>query len=460
MIKSIYYCFLIIALGGIMSCNDPAFIDTNLVDVDLLDIETEDDFDIAALTLTQDSILVYAPSQIGISSYPFGIYNDPIFGKTTAKTIFQPFITTTSPPTFEGAIVDSVVMELIFSPTTPHYGDTTGMLGLEVYEIAETLDTADDLFSTFSIETEPEAIGSYQAVPNFSDSVEVFRLQGDSTFMDIFPAHIRIPLDNNYGERIINSGNDILTNTVEFISTFRGLELRPTIENEGLVAFNLNSFTSGKGVNYTGANVLIYYTIDGVQRQYNLAVNTTFSVRFPLYEQDYSGSIVGDFLNNEALGDSLIFVQGLAGSDALVRLVDVDKISEPGVSTAIVNGASLEIFGTALNNDEDIRPVPLQLELRSLDDEGELSFTRDFASASLVGVLSTSGGVPEDIGNGIFKYTFEIGSELQDIIEGESINNDVYIRVSNKVSTMNRVVLFGAKHSTYPIRLNVTYTKL
>jgi len=355
-IKSTYFCFLILALGGILSCNDPAFIDTNLVDVDLLDIEIDDDFDITSFTVQEDSVLVYSPSQIGIARYPFGIANDPVFGKTTAKTIFQPFITTTSPPTFEGAIVDSVVMELVFSPTEPHYGDTTGVLGIEVYEVTETLDAADDIYSNFSVQTGSEILGSYQAIPNFRDSIETFRIQDDTLFMDTFPAHIRIPLENSYGERVINSGNDVLTSTVDFISTFQGLELRPTNENDGLVAFNLSPFTSSRSVNYNGANVLIYYNIAGVQRQYNLAVNTNFSVRYPLYEQDYSGSTVGEFLNDEVLGDSLIFVQGLTGPNAVIRLEDVDRLNEPNVSTAIVNGATLEVFGTAFNNDEDIRP--------------------------------------------------------------------------------------------------------
>jgi len=453
-IKFIYSCFLILALGSILSCNDPAFIDTDLVNVDLLDIEIEDDFDISASTVTEDSILAYAPGQIIIARYPFGIADDPVFGRTTASTVVQPFLTTTSPPTFAGAVVDSVVMEVVFNPEQPFYGDTTGVLGIEVFEVEETLDAASDFYSNFRVQTGATPIGSYSRVPNFQDSIESSRLQGDTVFVDTYPPHIRFRLANNYGERVINAG-DILLSTTDFITTFKGLELRPTMENEGLVAFDFDSFVSGRGVNINGATVMIYYTQNGEHKQYNLAVNATFSVKFPQYEQDYSGSIVGEFLNHEILGDSLIFVQGMSGSNAVVQLEDIAS----RLNGSLINGATLEVYATAFNNDEDIRPVPPQLVLRSFDDNGVLSYIRDFQSSSFAGTLSISGGEPEDVGNGIYKYTFDVVSELQDIINGKS-SDEIYIRVSSKVATMNRVVLFGADHSTYPIRLNVTYTKL
>ena len=454
MIKFIYYCFFILALGCFISCNDPAFIDTDLVDVDLLDIQIEDDFEITAFTVPEDSILTYAPRQVLVARYPFGIATDPVFGTSTATTVMQFFLTNTSPPTFTGAVVDSVIMELVFNPDNPHYGDTTGVLGLEVFELAETLDAASDFYSNFSVQTATESIGSYEGVPNFRDSSATFRIQGDTLFRDTFPAHIRFPLMNSFGERVINAGNDVLTSTTNFISTFQGLEIRPTNETEGLVAFDLDSFSSGRGVTTSGASVLIYYTIDGVQRQYNLAIQPGFSVKFPRYEQDYVGSTVGEFINDEAKGDSLLFVQGMNGANAVVRLEGLDTLAG-----SIINGATLEVYGTALNSNEDIRPLPSQLVLRSFDDDGVLSYIRDFQSASLVGTLSLSGGEPEDIGNGIYKYTFNVASELQDIIDGNG-SNEIYIRVNSKIATMNRAVLFGADHSTYPIKLNVTYTKL
>ena len=458
MIKSIFYCFLIFVLGGILSCNDPQFIDTNLVDVDLLDIVVDDDFDISAFTLREDSVLSFTSGVVS-ALYPFGIGEDPVFGRTTASTIFQPFLTTTSPPSFEGAVVDSVILEIILSPDTPTYGDTTGILGIEVFEVTDNLDVGSAFFSNLDVQTVPTPIGMYEGVPNFRDSMATFRIINDTIFTDTFPAHLRIPLDIDYGERIINAGDDILGSFTDFIENFNGLQLRPTNVNDGLIAFDLSNFVSSRSNSVPGATVMIFFTIDGIQDQFNLVSNLGASVRVAQVEQDFDGSMVGDFLGDTSLGDSLIFAQGLVGANAVVRLDDIDRLFDAvDMEGVLVNGAILEVYGTALNDDEELRPVATQLELRSFQN-GELELIRDFQSAQLAGSLAFSGGDPEDMGGGIYKYTFNLVSELQDIIEGNS-SNELIIRVSNKIGTMNRVVLFGPDHSTHPIKLTVTYTNI
>jgi len=125
----------------------------------------------------------------------------------------------------------------------------------------------------------------------------------------------------------------------------------------------------------------------------------------------------------------------------------------------LINGATLEVFATALNDDEDIRPLPSQLILQQLEDDGEFELTRDFFSSSIAGDLTIAGGLVEDVGNGIFKYTFDVVGQLQDIIEGEA-PNEIFILPVAKIESMRRAVLFGPGHSTYPMKLNVTYTKL
>lgn len=436
---------------GIFGCNNPAAIDTSLVNVDLLDVQSESDFDISAFTVKEDSI---ANNLLNLQ-YPFGIYEDPVFGITTASIVNQIYLTTTSPPTFAGAVVDSVIMEVALSQASPFYGDTTGLVGLEVYEVLETLDGSNTYFNNYQATTNLTPIGFYEGVPNFRDSVVVTRYQADTLFIDTFPPLIRFHLNPSYGNEIINAGDDVLTSASEFITTFQGLELRPTLPSQGMIAFDLANFSGNLTPSVNGANVLIYYTQDGINRQYNLAVNQSISVKFEQQTQDFNGSIAQEFIDGgEVSGDSLLFVQGMSGTNAVVKLNDVDRLNG-----SLINGAVLEVYGTALNNDEDIRPVPDQLVLRKLDADGSLPYIRDFVSSAGAGTLSISGGTPEDMGNGIYKYTFDVVSELQDIIEGDS-PNEIYIRTSAKIGNMQRVVLFGADHSTYPIKLTVTYTKL
>jgi len=454
-IKPIFFGFLVFTLWSTFSCNNPAAIDTTLLDSDLLEIEVDSDFDLTAFTVEVDSVLAYGPGFTILRQYPFGIYEDPIFGTTSATLVSQMYLNEITAPTFTSEIMaDSVVMELAINTAEPFYGDTLSIVGLEVFEITETLDAANTFFSSNRVGTEAESIGSYEGVPNIVDSVEVTRFIADTLFTDTFPPLIRFRLDNSYGDRILNAGEDILESPTAFLGMFPGLEIRPTVSNEGLFSFNFNTFNGSISQNINGGNILIYYTLDGVPAQFSIAINRLLSVKFLQYEQDYAGSDVEPFIENELLGDSLLFVQGMTGVNSVVRFNDVDRLAG-----SLINGATLEVFATALNDDEDIRPLPSQLILQQLEDDGEFELTRDFFSSSIAGDLTIAGGLVEDVGNGIFKYTFDVVGQLQDIIEGEA-PNEIFILPVAKIESMRRAVLFGPGHSTYPMKLNVTYTKL
>jgi len=445
---------MLFSILGIFACNDPASIDTDLVNVDLLDIQVDDVFDISSFTVKEDSITSYRPGSIILNKYPFGKYRDPVFGAVDVSIISQTYLTTISAPDFTDAVLDSVIMEINIKQSEPHYGDTTQLLGLEVYEITETLDGANEYYSNRITPTESTPIGSYVGIPNFRDSVSVIRYSGDSISVDRLPPHIRFSLTDEYGQRILDAGDEVLSSPSAYLEMFKGIELRPSLESPGMVAFDLSNFNSKNTPNLNGATILVFYTQDGIQKQYNVAINPALSVKFEQHQHDFTGAAIEPFLGDVIKGDSLIFVQGLTGPNAILRLNDVQKLSG-----SIINGATLEVYATALDGDEDIRPLPTQLSLREKMDDGSLLYIRDFSSASQSGSLSIVGGTPEDIGGGIFKYTFGIGSQLQDIIEGNR-PNEIYIRTNAKIASMRRAVLFGAGHSTYPIKLNVTYTKL
>jgi len=455
-IKTILNCLLLFSLLGSFACNEAADIDADIVDLDLIDVVTSDDFDLSSYTIVEDSVLSFqqAASFVVLEQYPFGIYDDPLFGQTSSTVISQ-FLLTQAAPDFTNAVVDSVIMELDLSDEQPFYGDTTGVVGIEVVEINETLDFTTEFFTNHVTEVTASPIGTYMEVPNFSDSTNVVRWDADSMMVDLYPPQIRIRLVNNFGQRVLFAPPGTLDSNTPFVELFKGIELRPTNVNGGLIALDFDPFNSRDQTNISGATIQIFYTQNGVRMQYELGVSASLSVKFVQVQKDIAGSTVETFIDGgETLGDSLTFIQGLNGPNIVVSLNDVDRLNG-----AIINGATLEVFATALNGDEELFPVIDQLVLREQTDDDVLLFTRDFISALTAGNIEIAGGQPEDMGNGIFKYTFNIGAQLQDIIEGIS-PNEVVIRAANKVSEMNRAVIFGAGHSTYPMKLNVTYTNL
>lgn len=453
-INSLFYCLIVAIFWTSFSCNNPASIDTNLVDQDLLDIINEDDFEISSFTIEEDSILTYGPGFVILERYPFGINQDPVFGTSSASITAQYFTVDNTPPIFTGSTVDSVILEMNLNQVEPFYGDTTGVVGIDVFEVAEILDPNTPYFNNFRVSRELAPIGTYEGVPNFRDSVLVNRYRADTLFVDTFPPQIRINLSRSFGEEILFTDQNVLVDPTEFVTIFRGLEFVPTIANEGLIAFDFNAFNTSLNQNISGSNILIYYTQDGEQRLFELAFLEFIGVKIGQQEQDFSGAPIEDFIGDEVMGDSLLFVQGMAGTNAVVRLDDVDRLNG-----TLINGATLEVYGTALNDDEDLRPVPDQLVLREVLDNGANTLIRDFESSVFAGTISLSGGTPEDMGDGIYKYTFNVGSQLQDIVDGIS-SNEIHIFINGKIFDMRRVVLFGAGHSTYPIKLNVTYTNL
>ena len=68
------------------------------------------------------------------------------------------------------------------------------------------------------------------------------------------------------------------------------------------------------------------------------------------------------------------------------------------------------------------------------------------------------------------KYIINISGHFQKIIDGEEENSlnltsgveqtNFYPRIMPKAITPSRVIFYGANHPLYPLKLNLTYTRL
>ena len=52
-----------------------------------------------------------------------------------------------------------------------------------------------------------------------------------------------------------------------------------------------------------------------------------------------------------------------------------------------------------------------------------------------------------------------ITNHIKKAVKDSTYNADIYLNVLTETGNPKRVVLFGANHSTYPMKLNITYTK-
>ena len=179
------------------------------------------------------------------------------------------------------------------------------------------------------------------------------------------------------------------------------------------------------------------------------------------FKHDYSGSLVEPFINEDTFtGDSMIFVQGMAGLNAKLSIPYAKNLKAENV---IVNKAEMEVFVVILPEDEEdfhSDPTP-QLFISKKNSDGDLVVITDVAEAVEATLSRIFGGEIEEIQKNntiLYRYKMNITSHLQEMIDGIEPNDEIFIYSEAKGQRPQRVVLFGPNHPEHPIKLNVTYT--
>jgi len=212
-----------------------------------------------------------------------------------------------------------------------------------------------------------------------------------------------------------------------------------------MIGFNL--FTTSGGI-------FLYYTKDTIQLQHNFVFDPQWSARFTQFEHDTQASIIESSVSGgTSFGDSLLFVQGMQGVHTKVEIPHIGDLKG-----LIVNHASMEFVMASLDEDDPLRFDPVeQIIVSSLDDEGELRIIEDITNSGS-SLSDVFGGVPEEMeGGGPMVYRFNLSGHLQKMIDGE-LDNSIFLTAFRRSERAHRVVLYGANHSVYPIKLEVTYT--
>ena len=167
---------------------------------------------------------------------------------------------------------------------------------------------------------------------------------------------------------------------------------------------------------------------------------------------------IGETETEYTLGDSLIFIQGMSGLNAKLEIQDFSTLQN-----VIINKAEIE-FTIANDLPEDqalFSSDPIeQLLIATQDDDGEFDLITDVAVAIVEGQISIFGGQPqEDFSEGVLTYRMNITAYLQELVDGEHDNAEIFLFPAIRAERPQRVVLFGPGHSEHPARLFVTYTE-
>ncbi len=440
--------FLTISSLFLASCSDPTLVGAGLLDQDQADVGFTDTLSIRATAIARDSIRTYTPfTSSQLATYLLGNFNDPVLGRSSSS-IYGQIYPENSSPDFEGAVLDSVVLVLPYEISN-FYGKLEGEeFGLEVFEIMEFLVESSEFYSNQELAVGTVPLGSVQATISLDTLAFIDYDDGDPDTLS-FP-HLRVPLSAELGQRLIGLDSAVYENDSLFLDAFRGLYLRPSTENAGMLSLDLLSENAG---------IYLYYSEnDGGPQRFLYDFDIGPTVRFTHFEHDYSGAKVEPYIGNSDLGDSLLFVQGMSGLEIKLEIPNLDAFKG-----AVVNKAEIEVFVANLQEDEPAAYPPVeQLIITAPNSQGQLVAIDDIEIilAQRLSLSGLFGGVPEEGTNGApVRYTMNISTHLQEVLEG-TVENELYILPFRKAETASRTVLYGAKHPQYGVRLKLAFTKL
>ena len=269
--------------------------------------------------------------------------------------------------------------------------------------------------------------------PNTVDDVDTIKSTSSAPSM-------KFDLDQQFfRERFVDHNNPFdFENNANFTRYFRGLY----IDAEGFEGSLMNLFVAN-------ATMTIYYTDDqfgtelegqdlnnnGITGEGAVTVRTkqsqiyTFTgVRTGRYDRSYAGSRVEEVLSNpdKINGESTVFVQGAAGSEVIIDILDEETIDFLKQQNLLINEANLVFY---LDGDQDVVPDRLFLykyDFHSLvDDFYNIGFGEDVFGGEL---LYDDAGKPE-------KYKFRITNYITKVIKGDEPIALSKLALKNYVST-------------------------
>jgi hypothetical protein len=436
---------LLIAFVALVSCNEPSLIGSDLLEDDRINVAFTDTLTMIGSQRTTDSLQTFGPAvNQQLDSYLFGIYEDPSFG-TASSVITAEARMDIDPPDFENAVLDSIVLSL------PYTGNYYGLINepgqpftMEVRLLEEQLDPEADYYSnqTFS---SSELIGTRTFQPAPEDSVTIF-LYGESGEgeLDLGP-QLRIRLDDAFGQQLISQDPSVFSNDTTFLQTYPGIQLIPTSTNKGMVAFDLTDVAAG---------ITVFYRVDTVFNAYTFEFNSS-SVKTVTYNNDPTGSLLDNFLQNPELSDSLLFIQGMTGVSAVLEIPYAENFQDRLINQAILEMTVIYPDGIG----EDDYPPVEQIIVSEIQDDSTLTVIPDVSfSLSSNNLVGNFGGVPIESpsGQGIV-YQMNLSAYLKELRNGIAPNR-IQITAFPRAETASRVILCGPNHPEFPAKLKVSYT--
>lgn len=345
-----------------------------------------------------------------------GAFKDPYFGTTEAAFAFQ--ILPESVTNFTSStVVNSAVLRLHYAASN---GNTASPVTLKIYELTEQLSTTSQYYSNHPIAVEPSPLKTYTFTP------ATFISQLSST------PYIEIKLPISLAQKIVLLGSD----PTQFLNGFRGFYVTCESTSDGsILSFDLKNENS---------KVVVYYNSNANWQNYRVTSQCEHLNLFNhhLYA-DATALLKKQIIDKDTLaGDSLVFIQSMAGVKAKLYFPFIKKWAEQKASIS-----QAELVLPIANTDLNIYAPPAALALSRITDS-TLAIISDAK-------LYTIGGTYDALKK---EYRFNVSRYIQDLILGIYEDKGLSLVAGNYGVSANRVVIKG-NGQTKGLRLEIKYSK-
>ena len=425
-------------------------------------------------TVAEDSVVTSA-----LTKCPLGYFNDPIFGTTQSDLITDLNLPGSAAYTLPAGTItiDSAVLLLKYA--SGFYGDSTASSKyvLNVYQLAQR--QADGAtyynFSVFNHQSTVLGTKSFTPRPNTKVVIDS-AVTGKAPIPDTVAPQIRIPISQSFiRTSLFGASATQLASNLIFKNNVKGLYV--TIDK-----------TQSTGVGGT----MMFNPPDSLAVYIRAASGTVIDteiVVLPItqhasYINHVRSATVQNAINNKTtLTDSVVYLQGLAGSRVKVSFPYIDSLfshrNVGGVNNIVINRAELVVsVNNIKNTDIPAYLVPLpRLTMYELDIAHQRVYIPDASGLSNADAVFAFGGYYLASVKPANTYHFLVTSYLQNLITNKLTDYGTYIAPTDTASASTvsitpsaimaaRTVAGGgyvnspgAKNSIYSMRLNVIYTK-
>jgi len=399
----------------------------------------EDKQGILGIDLLPDSIRTYVNTSEAVYSFTretdsivsnrgpsflLGQNRHPVFGDLTASLITEINLVDYESFSFgDDPEHDSVILRIHF---TDFVGDLQPSVEYKLYEYEEEIRTDTNIYSNTDIE------GKYNPV-----------LLGTGE-MDMQDSIIKFSInEQNIIDKFLNAPDTIFKNNDYLQEYIRGFYIVPERRSGDGAMINVN-FT-----NYPSSFTIYFHNNEEDSLYYPLQISSP-SKHFNLFEHEFGGSSVEEYLSNGDDPDSVVYIESPGGVGAIIRFPELSTWLDS--MPIAINHAQLIITPTdTLTSGIKEQDYPASLDLLRYGEDGVNRFVYDYMLNQ-----ATFGGHYDSETN---SYRFNLKVHIQSFLNDDIDNLDLILLPASNAETYKQLIIYGgnSNHSDR-LKLEIVYT--